>query len=53
MIHRTSKKSEHLMRREPQMPMKQDRSRVYLKEHKKNTIRISTGTHGLYERAIE
>ena len=35
MIHRTSKKSEHLMRKEPQLPMKEDGTRAYMKEHNK------------------
>ena len=33
MIHRTTKKSEHLMRKNPLMPLKQDGTREYMKEH--------------------
>ena len=35
MIHRTSKKSEHLMRKEPHLPLKSDNTRLYMKEHNK------------------
>ena len=33
MIHRTTKKSEHLMRKNPLLPLKQDGTREYMKEH--------------------
>ena len=33
MIHRTTKKSEHLMRKNPLLPLKQDGTRRYMKEH--------------------
>ena len=33
MIHRTTKKSEHLMRKDPLMPLKHDGTREYMKEH--------------------
>ena len=36
MIHRTTKKSEHLMRKEPQLPMKKDISKVYMRKHNKS-----------------
>ena len=36
MIHRTTKKPEHLMRTDPQLPMKQDRTREYMKKHNKS-----------------
>ena len=35
MIHKTSKKSEWLVRKDPQLPMKSDNSRAYMKEHNK------------------
>ncbi len=35
MIHRTSKKSEHLMRKSPHLPLKPDNTRGYMKEHTK------------------
>ena len=36
MIHRTSKKSEWLMRKDPHLPLKQDNARRYIKEHNRN-----------------
>ena len=36
MIHRTTKKSEHLMRKEPLLPMKKDISKVYMRKHNKS-----------------
>ena len=36
MIHRTTKKSEHLMRRTPLLPMKVDISKGYMRKHNKN-----------------
>ena len=36
MIHRTTKKSEHLMRKEPQLPMKKDISKGYMRKHNKS-----------------
>ena len=36
MIHRTTKKSEHLMRRTPLLPMKVDISKGYMRKHNKS-----------------
>ena len=36
MIHRTTKKSEHLMRKIPQLPMKRDRTRGYMRKDNKS-----------------
>ena len=36
MIHRTTKKSEHLMRKTPQLPMKEDISKGYMRKHNKS-----------------
>ena len=33
MIHKPSKKYEYLMRKNPLLPLKQDGTRVYMKEH--------------------
>ena len=47
MIHRTSKKSEHLMRKEPQLPMKEDISKGYMsKNNKKNNLYSWSLRHG-------
>ena len=36
MIHKPSKKSEQLMRIEPQLPMKEDISKVYIRKQSNN-----------------
>ena len=41
MIHRTSKKSEWLMRKDPHLPMKKDNARRYIKEHNKRQALIN------------
>ena len=46
MIHRTTKKPEHLMRIDPQLPMKQDRTREYMKKHNKSNWYSWTLRHG-------
>ena len=48
MIHRTTKKSELLMRKEPHLPMKEDISKGYMR----NNLKV-TGYHGLIDMAIE
>ena len=46
MIHRTTKKPEHLMRTDPQLPMKRDRTREYMKKHNKSNWYSWTLRHG-------
>ncbi len=48
MIHRTTKKPELLMRKEPLLPLKENRSRNYMKK----IVKV-TGYHGLIDMAIE
>ena len=44
MIHRTTKKPELLMRKEPQLPMKENKSRYYMrKQSKSNWLSWSNG----------
>ena len=46
MIHRTTKKSELLMRKEPHLPMKEDISKGYMrKQYKRNRLSWSN-RHG-------
>ena len=47
MIHRTTKKSELLMRKEPHLPMKEDISKGYMsKNNKKNNLYSWSLRHG-------
>ena len=46
MIHRTTKKSEHLMRKEPLLPMKVDISKGYMRKHNKSNWYSWTLRHG-------